>query len=77
MPDNTELKLLVPQDSNCSWAMAAARKRWHGPTDASDGFFMFCGNRMCMGTTSLHKLDAEAPDEITFVVRKECTFGGH
>ena len=75
MPDHTELKLVVPKDSNAAWAMGAARKRWRGQSGSSDAFFMFCDDRMCMGTTKLLALDAASPQEIKFVIRKECTFG--
>ena len=75
MPDQTEFKLLVPEDSTAGWAMNAARKRWDTPADPSAGFFMFCGNLMCMGTTKLKALDTNKPKEITFIIRQECTFG--
>jgi len=75
MPGNADLKLLVPRDATAGWAMGVARSRWHNTVDASEGFFMFCDNRMCSALTRVQNLDTKIPQEVTFDVRKESTFG--
>lgn len=74
LPDNTDLKLLVPNDATVGWAMHAARQRMKMGT-AGTGYFMMCGGRMCVPTTPLKHLDSNAPDEVKFRVVAENTFG--
>ena len=74
MPDRTELKLLVPNTANAGWAMHAARSRMPAGS-ASTGYFLFCGNRMCVGSTPLARLDTNAPHEVQFVIMEESTYG--
>ena len=74
LPDKTELKLLVPRDATAGWAMHAARCRM-SEGSSTTGYFLFCGGRMCVGSTPLSRLDTDKPNEIHFVVMEENTFG--
>jgi len=75
MPGQNDLKLLVPRDATAGWAMGAARQRWFQNMSATDGLYMFCGNRMCSALTRLQNMDTNTPHEVIFDVRKESTFG--
>lgn len=74
LPNQTELKLLVPVDATVGYAMHAARQRMNMGT-AGTGYFMMCRGRMCVGTTPLKHLDDNAPEEVQFKVVAEDTFG--
>lgn len=76
MPDHTQLKLLLPTDATASVLMQCARKKWKsGTVSAQEALILFCGNRVCMGTTRIASLDTNKPEPVTFIVKKESTFG--
>ena len=76
MPDSTELKLLLPEDSCAAFLMQAARRKWvaHGMSEY-EALYLFSGTRICMGTTRIKSLDTNQPDPVRLVIRKETTFG--
>ena len=75
MPEHEDLKLLVPRGATTGWAMGVARKRWDAGAQATEGFYMFSGNRLCSAITRIQTLDTNIPEEVVFDVRKENTFG--
>ena len=75
MPDKIKLKLLVPMESNMSWALGEARRRWTGQVEATDALFAFQGSRMCTGTMRISAMDNQKPSPVVFHVHRECTFG--
>lgn len=76
MPDDTKLKLLLPADATASFLMQSARNKWcTGSVGAHDALLLFCGNRICMGTTRIASLDMNKPEPVTLVMKKESTFG--
>lgn len=76
MPDDTELKLLLTIDATASVLMQYARKKWStGEVSSHEALLLFCGSRICMGTTRVASLDTSKPEPVRFIMKKESTFG--
>ena len=75
LPDQTCLKLLMPQDASVAHAMLAVRQRIN-VTDAT-AVFGFVNHKLCTGSTRIKHLDLANPDPVEFTIRNENTFGAN
>ena len=75
LPNNKQLKLLIPMEATIACAMVTVRKRWPEKLSSADALFCFHGKAICIGNTRLATFDTDPAKEVHLTVRRENTFG--
>lgn len=76
LPDNHQLKLILPEHATIACTMVEVRKRWKGGCiSENDALFCFHEHKICIGSTRIASLDTQKPDAVCLHIRKENTFG--